>query len=165
MAETQKRYRPYDTRIWKSVRAMADTERGFLEDLDRFVQGNFPSLRFMRDWMPREERPWVPMAEVYDTDSKLVVRVELPGVDPDDVDISASGDVLIVKGERKPAEGVSSEQYRECETCYGRFYRRIPLPEEVDASKIEATFENGVLEITVPRSKAAKATKIKIKKA
>ena len=161
----QKKYRPMDMRLWKSVRAVEETERGFLEDLNRFLEGTFPSLRSLRNWMPMADRPWVPMAEVFETDSKLVVRVELPGVDPDDVDISAAGDVLIVKGERKLAEDVSSEQYQQCERCYGKFYRRIPLPEETDVSKIEATFENGILEITVPRPKTEKATKIKIKKA
>ncbi len=160
----QKTYRPSDMRLWKSIRAIEETERGFLEDLNRFVEGNFPSLKSLRNWMPMEDRPWVPMAEVYEKDNKFVVRVELPGVNPDDVDISVSGDLLIVKGERKLAEDVSSEQYQECERCYGKFYRRIPLPEETDVSKIEATFENGILEITVPRPKAAKATKIKIKK-
>lgn len=161
----KKTFKPSDIRLWKSVRAIEDTERGFLEDLNRFVEGNFPSLRSLRNWMPMGDRPWVPTAEVYETDNKVVVRVELPGVNPDDVDISAAGDVLIVKGERKLAEDVSSEQYHECERCYGKFYRRIPLPEEADVSKIEATFENGILEITVPRPKAEKATKIKIKKA
>jgi len=161
----KKTFGPTDLRRWKTIREIENTERGFLEDLDRFVGGNFPSLRFLRNWMPGGDRPWVPMAEVYEIDDKVIVRVELPGVNPDDVDIMAAGDSLVVKGERKPAEGVASEQYHECERCYGKFYRRIPLPEEADASKIEATFDKGMLEISIPRPKTAKATKIKIKKA
>jgi HSP20 family protein len=159
----QKRYRPMDMRRWRPIRDIENTERGFLEDLDRFVEGNFPSLRFLRNWMPGGERPWVPMSEVYETDDKVIVRVELPGVNPDDVDILAEGDSLVVKGERKPAEGVSSEQYHECERCYGRFFRRIPLPEEADASKIEANFDKGILEVTISRPKTAKPTRTRIK--
>lgn len=161
----QKTFKPTDIRRWKTIKKMENTERAFLEDLDRFVEGNFPSLRFVRRWIPGEGRPWIPAAEVYETDDKYVVRVELPGVNPDDVDISSAGDSLIVKGERKPAEGVDSEQYHECERCYGKFYRRIPLTEEVDASKVEASFDNGMLEIEVTKPKTAKATRIKIKKA
>jgi HSP20 family protein len=109
-------------------------------------------------------QPWVPMAEVYETDDKFVVRVELPGVNPDDVDISIVGDSLVVKGERKTPEGVDAEQYHKCERCYGKFYRRITLPADADANKVEAAYGNGILEVNVAKSKAAKPTKIKIQK-
>ncbi len=160
----QKTYRPMRMRRWRTFRELENTERRFLEDLDRFVEGNFPSLSSLRNWLPGGERPWVPMAEVYEANDKVIVRVELPGVNPDDVDIMAEGDSIVVKGERKPEEGVDSEQYHECERCYGKFYRRVLLPEEADPSKIEASFDKGMLEITIGRVKAAKASRIKIKK-
>ncbi len=160
----QKKFKPSDIRLWKPVRAVEDAEREFIGDLDRFLGSNFPSLRFIWSRIPGEDRPWIPMAEVYETDDKFVARVELPGVNPDDVDISVAGDTLIVKGERKPPEDVPEEQYHQCETCYGKFYRRIGLPSDVDVNKIEASYENGILEVDITKSKAAKSTKIKIKK-
>jgi len=159
-----KKIKPEDIRRWKPVRTIENAEREFVGDLDRFLGGNFPSLRFIWNRIPGEDQPWVPMAEAYETDDKFVVRVELPGVDPDDVDISVAADTLIVKGERKPAEGVTAEQYHQCERCYGKFYRRIGLPSDVDVNKIEASHENGILEVNIVKSKAAKSTKIKIKK-
>jgi HSP20 family protein len=160
----QKKFGPEDIRHWKPIRMVENAEREFLGDLDRFLGGNFPSLRFIWSRIPGEDQPWIPMAEAYETDDKFVVRVELPGVNPDDVDISVAGDTLIVKGERKPAEGVPQEQYHHCERCYGKFYRRIGLPADVDVNKIEASYENGILEVNIVKSKAAKSTKIKIKK-
>ena len=153
-----------DMKYWKPIKTAARTEREFLGDLDRFLEASFPSLRFIWSRIPGGDQPWVPMAEVYETDDRFVARVELPGVDPDDVDVSAMGDSIVVKGERKAPEGVPAEQYHECERCYGKFYRRIDLPADAEASKIEAAFDNGILEVNVPKSKAAKPMKIKIQK-
>jgi len=153
-----------DMKYWKPIRTVARTEREFIGDLDRFLEDNFPSLRFIWSRIPSGDQPWVPMAEVYETDDKFVVRVELPGVNPDDVDISVAGDSLLVKGERKAPEGVAPEQYHECERCYGKFYRRITLPADAEVNKIEAAYNNGILEVNVTKAKAAKPMKIKIQK-
>lgn len=161
----QKKIKPSAIRHWEPIRKLETKERQFLEDLDRFLEGNFPSLRFIWSRIPGEERPWVPAAEMYETEDKFIVRLELPGVNPDDVDISIAGDYLIVKGQRELPEKVAAEQYHECELCYGKFYRRMGLPAEADLSKIEAAYENGVLEVHVAKSKAAKPTKIRLKKA
>ena len=160
----REKIKPSAIRNWEPIRKAENMERHFLGDLDRFLEGNFPSLRFIWSRIPGEEHPWVPMAEMYETDDKFVVRLELPGANPDDVDISVMGEYLVVKGQRKPAEGITADQYHECERCYGQFYRRIGLPADADPGKIEATYENGMLEINIPKSKAAKAAKIKIKK-
>jgi HSP20 family protein len=89
--------------------------------------------------------------------------MELPGVNPDDMDISVLGDSLIVKGERRASSEVKDDQYHRCELCYGNFHRQVVLPSEVEAGKIEATYENGMLEVNIPKSKAAKPTRIPIK--
>ena len=160
----QNKSKAKEMKYWKPIRTVARTEREFLGDLDRFLEGNFPSLRFIWSRIPGGDQPWVPMAEVYETDDKFVVRVELPGVNPDDVDVSVAGDSLLVKGERKPPQGVAAEQYHECERCYGKFHRRIALPADVEVNKIEAAYDNGILEVSVTKSKVAKAMKIKIQK-
>jgi HSP20 family protein len=92
---------------------------------------------------------WSPHVETYVKDDALRVRADLPGVDPKAVDISVEGDVLTIRGERKAVHEEAS--YRE--VSYGRFERRIRVPDGTDAEKISAKYTNGVLEITVPISK------------
>ncbi len=89
---------------------------------------------------------WVPRMETYRKDSDYVVRVDLPGVDPNDVHVQAEGNLLTITGERKSEE--KGPEYRE--TFYGKFERRIALPQGVEAEKITARYEHGVLEIRVP---------------
>lgn len=74
-----------------------------------------------------------------------------------------AGDTLIIKGERKVSKEVKEEEYHRCEVCYGSFSRSIALPTAVDADKIEATYEDGILELNVPKAKEAKSSKIRIK--
>ena len=89
---------------------------------------------------------WVPRMETYRKDSDYVVRVDLPGVDPNDVHVQAEGNFLTITGERKSEE--KGPEYREA--FYGKFERRIALPQGLEAEKITARYEHGVLEIRVP---------------
>jgi len=89
---------------------------------------------------------WAPRLETYVTDEALHVRADLPGVDPKAVDISVDDDVLTIRGERKAEH--ESAAYREIN--YGRFERRIRVPQGTEAGKITASYTNGVLDITVP---------------
>jgi HSP20 family protein len=92
---------------------------------------------------------WAPHVETYVKDDALRVRVDLPGVDPKAVDISVESDVLTIRGERKSEHKEAA--YRE--VSYGRFERRIRVPDGTDPEKISAQYTNGVLEVTVPISK------------
>ena len=97
----------------------------------------------------RPESPagsWVPRMETYRKNNEYVVRLDLPGVDPKDVAVQAGGNLLSITGERKAEE--SGPEYRE--TFYGKFERSLALPQGVEADKIAARYENGVLEIHVP---------------
>jgi HSP20 family protein len=89
---------------------------------------------------------WVPRIETYRKDNEYVVRLDLPGVDPKDVQVQAEGNVLSISGERKTEE--KGQDYRE--TSYGKFERTVTLPQGVEADKIAARYEHGVLEIRVP---------------
>jgi len=89
---------------------------------------------------------WTPRVETSRKDSEYVLRVDLPGVDPKDVHVEAEGNVLSITGERKSEE--KGSEYRE--TFYGKFERRFTLPQGVDAGKISAHYEHGVLELRVP---------------
>ena len=153
----REKWRPSELRKWGPVRG--------IEELDRFIEENLPGWPVRVSWRrsPAEDIPWAPATEVYETDEEFIVRAELPGVEKDDISISVTGDTLTIKGHRKATEGISDEQYRRCEFAYGDFSRSIGLQVEVDAEKTEATHDNGVLEIRLPKSKAAVAKRIEIK--
>lgn len=105
---------------------------------------------------------WCPTVDSFIKEGNVVMRVELPGVDPKDVDISVTGNQLTIKGERKAASDVKGEEYLLCEVCYGAFERVIPLPQGVQSDKVHATYKNGILEIMLPVEKAALPKKVHI---
>lgn len=113
--------------------------------------------------VPTEEVGWSPPIEMYEKADKFVVRAELPGMKKEDVEISLVGDTLTISGERKPVAEVKDEEYHRCELCYGKFSRSITLPSAVDAAKVEATYENGILLISLPKLEEAKPKKIELK--
>lgn len=112
-------------------------------DLDELFEGMFGN----RAVEPNGD--WAPRVETFVKDDALHVRTDLPGVDPKAVDISIEDDVLSIRGERKAEHEEAS--YRE--VSYGRFERRVRVPDGVEANKIAATYRNGVLEVTVPLPK------------
>ena len=130
-----------------------------LEEMERLL--DWPRRRWWR--IPLEEMAWAPSIDMYEKEDSFIVRAELPGVNKEDVDISMSGDTLTIKGERKAPADVKAEEYECCEVCYGSFSRSITMPAAVDSDKIEATYENGILEIRLPKMKEAKPAKVQIK--
>ena len=94
---------------------------------------------------------WSPRMDVYEQNGNLMVKAELPGVQKADVSIELEGGDLIVRGERKAESEVKEEDYYRMERSYGSFYRRLPLPFEVQADTIAARFADGVLEVTIPK--------------
>ncbi len=94
---------------------------------------------------------WSPPSDVYETAKKIVVKMELPGMDPADFHVSVHSQNLIVKGERRFKKDVKQEKFHRVERVYGSFQRIFPLPDSADTSHIEAKFSNGVLEITIPK--------------
>jgi len=96
-----------------------------------------------------QNMPWAPATDVITRDNDLVLRMELPGVKKDDVDIRLSDGVLTVSGKRKEENEDQREGYHSREIRYGYFQRSMRLPEGTDSSKVHAKFEDGVLEVTV----------------
>ena len=93
---------------------------------------------------------WVPPIEIEARDNNLVVSVELPGLDDEDVEVDITDDMLIVQGEREVERDQDDRGVRRTERQYGRFYRAIALPDGADTDKATAEFDNGVLRITIP---------------
>ncbi len=112
-----------------------------------------------------EERPtgFTPAIDLYETPENLVLKVELPGFKPEDVDISVTEDQVILQGETKEEEEVKGENVYRRERRYGRIYRRIDLPKSIIPDKTEALYKNGVLTLTLPKAKPEKVEGIKIK--
>ncbi len=113
-------------------------------------------------------RPFLPATDVYAKDGDLIVRVELPGIDPrEDVSVQVEGGELVVRGERKQKEEVKEEAYYRMEASFGSFERRIPMPEGIDEKAIQAEYTDGVLTVTVPKAareiEPPKATEIPVK--
>jgi HSP20 family protein len=106
---------------------------------------------------------WVPGIEMYEKADKFIVRAELPGMKKDEIDISVVGSTLTISGEKKAEADVADEDYYRCELCYSKFSRSIGLPTAVDTAKVDASYENGILEITLPKVEAAKPKKIAVK--
>ena len=107
---------------------------------------------------------FVPVTDMFERGGDLVLRVELPGVDPTmDVTVSVEDGELVIHGERKQHEEVEEEAYYRMEASYGDFERRMPIPEGVDEGRIKAEYTDGVLEVVIPG--AAKAVKAPTAKA
>ncbi len=110
-----------------------------------------------------ELAPVEPFVDVIDKGDKVVVAADVPGVEKEDLSVSISGDRLEISAERKKEAEEKKEGYVRRERTYTSYYRLIPLPGEVDGDKADATFKNGVLEISMPKVKAVEKKKIKVK--
>ncbi len=121
---------------------------------------------FFSGWPERRrgllEGEWAPSVDVAETDEDIVVTAELPGVKQDDVEISVVDDVLTIKGEKKEEKEVKEKNYHRIERSYGSFQRSLSLPVGVQSDKAKATYKDGVLKVTIPKSEEARPKQIKI---
>lgn len=140
---------------WEPFREMISLRNA----MDRLFEESF--VRPTRFWpeLGIEEIP----IDMYQTDNDVVVKASLPGTKPDEVDISITGDTITIKGERKKEKEVKEENYFYKERRYGAFSRSIVLPLPVKGDKAEATFDDGVLTVTIPKAEEVKPRTIKIK--
>jgi len=144
--------------VWHSFRSEMD--RLF----DRFGSGfGFPSLRRMFDIEPAWRSSFsfsAPAIDMSEDDKAYKISAELPGIDAKDVDISVSGDTLVLRGEKRQEKEEKDKNYHFSERAYGSFQRAFELPASVDCDRVAADFSQGVLTITLPkRAEAQKPTK------
>jgi HSP20 family protein len=140
-------------RRWDPFERLAQVQAEF----DRFLGERWPLRR-----MAELPGAWAPRADVYAQNGAIVVKVELPGVNKQDIDVAIEDGDLVVRGERKSEEKVEEKDFYRMERSYGSFYRRLPLPEGVTAEQIEATFADGVLQVKVPKPVTKESTPKKI---
>ena len=135
------------------------------EEFDRWFERLFAEVLPGRRRGPRAEAvaALAPCVDVYETEKEVVVKAELPGLTKEDVEVQATEDSVTIRGEFKRDEEVSEEGYYRRERRFGKFERVIPLPAEVKPDEAKAKFQNGVLEIRLPKvEEAPKAKKIEI---
>lgn len=106
---------------------------------------------------------WAPAVDIKEDDRAFTLLADIPGVDPEDIEVSMDNGVLTVKGERQSEKKTEEENYKRVERQYGVFYRRFTLPDTANADEIEAHSENGVLKITIPKQEIAQARRISVK--
>jgi HSP20 family protein len=138
---------------WRPLREL-DVLRREMDNLwDRF-SGERPI-----EWLGGE---WTPSLDVSETKEKVVMKAEVPGLDPKEIDIALSDGVLTLKGEKKREREEKDENYHLVERSYGSFSRSVRLPAEVQEDKVKASYKDGVLTITLPKTERAKERAIKI---
>ena len=105
---------------------------------------------------------WAPAVDIYETEQELVVKADLPDVDPKDLDIRVENNLLTIRGERKFEKKVNEENYLRVERSYGSFARSFTLASTVNADAIKADYQSGVLSLSIPKREEAKPKQIKV---
>ena len=140
---------------WEPFREMMSLR----DAMDRLFEDSF-----VRPWRLQGEGGTLGMPlDMYQTANDIVVKASLPGIKPEEVDISITGDILTIKGEHKEEQEVKQEDYACKEIYHGTFNRSITLPVQVQSDKAEAVFENGILTLTLPKAEEIKPKQIKVK--
>jgi len=106
--------------------------------------------------------PWAPAVDIYETEHELVVKADLPDVDPQGLDIRVENNILTIRGERKFENKVNEENYLRVERAYGSFSRSFQLANSVKSEAIKADYQNGVLTLSIPKREEAKPKQIKV---
>lgn len=140
---------------WKPFKEIGS----FRGEMDR-LWDRFPGQRPLFKSFTEE---WLPSMDISETKDNFIVKAELPGLEVKDVNVSISGDLLIIKGEKKKEKEEKGEHYHYVERYSGSFQRVFQIPTSVRGDKVKATFDKGVLKLTLPKIEDAKKKKIEIK--
>jgi HSP20 family protein len=111
---------------------------------------------------PRTSRPWSPAVDILETENEIILKADVPAVDPKDIDIEVQNQTLTVKGHRQFDKSEAPKGYHRIERSFGSFVRSFAVPTSVDTEKVGADYKNGVLTISLPKKEAAKPRQIKI---
>ena len=130
------------------------------EAMDRLFEESF--VRPWAGWMMPAGAETLAV-DMYETDDAIIVKTAIPGVKPEDLDISIAGDTLTIRGETKAEEEVKEEDYIRRERRYGAFCRSLTIPVPIVADEAEAEFENGILTLTLPKAEEIRPKTIKVK--
>jgi HSP20 family protein len=128
-------------------------------EIQREMGRLFESLEPFQAWGVARQFPAI---NLYDAGDHYVLRVPVPGMSPEDLDLSITGETLTLRGDRKRPEGVSDESYRRQERPFGRWTRTLTLPDRVESGQVSASYSQGVLNVTLPKAESAKPRHISV---
>ena len=140
---------------WRQLGDLSSVRREMDRLWDRFL-GESSLLK-------KGEKSWIPSVNVSETKDSIQVKAELPGVESKDVSVTLLGDMLTIKGEKKQEKEEKDEHHHVVENYYGSFERSFKLPEGVQPDKVDASFDKGVLKITLPKTEESKKKEINIR--
>lgn len=140
---------------WEPFRDMLNSQREF----DRLFKEAFNPI-FGEGEL--STRTWAPPVDIYENENDIVLKAELPGVDPKEVEIRVEDNTLYLKGERKFEKETKEENYHRVERTYGSFARSFSLPNSINAEQVKAEYKDGLLTLTLPKREEAKPRTIKI---
>jgi HSP20 family protein len=137
--------------------------RPYNNDTDDLPSG----LRLFQDSVARmfsepNTRPWSPAVDIVENENDLVLKADVPGIEPNDIDIRMENGTLTIKGERKFENNPTDQGYHRIERSYGSFARSFALPDSIDPEKVKAEFKNGVLAVILPKKEVAKPRAVKV---
>jgi HSP20 family protein len=141
---------------FRPARELDEMRRRFEDDVVR------PVMRAVWDRIPEEVKGWSPAADVFERGETVVVKIEIPGVKKEEIELSVSNGALTVKGQRSSEPGVKDPDYSRREMAYGSFSRSVSLPEDVETHDVVAVYRDGILEVTLHKVAGANARKIDI---
>ncbi len=145
---------------WSPRNPQVTSMQEALDDLVRDVFSDFPSPWFRASTVGGA---WVPPMDVVEEEGRYVVHLDLPGMRREDVKVSMENDTLTLTGERQHQAETKEGGYRRFERSHGTFTRTISLPNTIDSKRIEATYKDGVLTVTLPKSEEARPKTIDVK--
>ena len=140
---------------WEPFRDLLTTQREF----DRLFKEAFSPMSGETEVSTRS---WAPPVDIYETEDAIVLKAELPGIDPKDVEVRVEDNTLYLKGERNYEKEVKEQNYHRIERSYGSFARSFSLPNSISAEKVKAEYKDGLLTLTMPKREEAKPKTIKI---
>jgi HSP20 family protein len=146
---------------WEPIRELADMRRNMDRMMERFFDE--PFFAPAGNWSQGNGGAWSLPLDVTEKEDAYFVKASVPGINPEDIEITLHDNVLTIKGETKAEKEDKQESYHVRELRYGSFMRNVTLPMSVDADKVEATNENGVLTLRIPKAEAVKPKRITVK--
>ncbi len=136
----------------KAVVGYGTREMLWPREIERFLERAWipwtATRRWRRPWMPDE---WMPDMDIFQREDKIVLRADLPGLKHEDLEVKVEGETLVMHGHREDNQEVEEKDYHHCERRTGAFTRTVALPDGFDPDAIEATYKDGILEVTIPK--------------
>lgn len=154
---------PWRSKQKEGARREESRLAAFRTEMDRLLGTYVREPLASFEWPFGAAGPWAPAIDVSEDDKQFSVRAEVPGIDPGDVEVSVSGNQLVISGEKKESTERSGKDFHVSESRYGSFRRVVPLPGPVDAGQVDAHCADGVLTVNLKKSQAAAAKRIEVK--